>query len=452
VLTYPGAAPVRPLKKDNFGPRFGLAYRATDRTLLSAGYGLVWIEMAGITTPFTTPSFPFLQTVTQRALDTLSPAFVLRNGPSVTPLEPTPMAGIGQGVFAVDSTLGSGYVQQWNASVQRELRSNLSVEVAFLGSKITHVGIPDTNLNQLGVEQLALGNALLERVPNPYFGVIPRSSSLGDPTISVAQLLKPFPRYTTVSLYRNNVGNTQYRALSAKVEQRLAHGLTYIVSYTRSRLIDDASSVFDASVLTGPVTNYPVADSFNRHLERDYSTGDIPHLLVASGVWQVPAVAPGVSSWRRALASLGGGWSVSAVATIQSGMPVAVTQDTNFNAFAGFGTQRPNLVGNPELPAGQRTIGRWFNTAAFATAPQFTLGSASRNPIRGPGYSNVDLGINRRVRMGSRLSLELRAEVFNVFNAAHWNNPNGLFGSSAFGTITSAGDPRVMQLAAKLSF
>jgi hypothetical protein len=287
LLEYPGAAPVRPLKKNNFGPRLGVAYRVTDKTLVSTGYGMVWIEMAGITTPFTTPTFPFLQTVSQRALDTLSPAFVLRNGPDVAPIEPTPTAGLGQGVFSVDGTLGSGYVQQWNASVQRELTSNTTVDVAYIGSTITHVGIPDTNLNQLTVDQLALGAALLQRVPNPLFGVVPRSSSLGDPTIPVAQLLKPFPQYTTVSLYRNNVGTTNYHGVTAKVEQRFSRGLSYLVSYTRSRLMDDASSVFDASILTGPVANVPVADSFNRALERDYSTGDIPHVFVASAVWEV---------------------------------------------------------------------------------------------------------------------------------------------------------------------
>src|SRR5438309_4091292 len=153
-LEYPDANPVRPLKKNNFGPRLGAVYRLTDKTIVSSGYGLVWIEMAGVTTPFTTPTFPFLQTVSQRALDTISPAFVLRNGPSVAPIAPTPAAGLGQGVFAVDKTLGSGHVQQWNASLQRELTTNTTVELAYVGSNITHVGIPDSNLNQLKVEQL----------------------------------------------------------------------------------------------------------------------------------------------------------------------------------------------------------------------------------------------------------------------------------------------------------
>ena len=95
-------------------------------------------------------------------------------------------------------------------------------------------------------------------------------------------------------------------------------------------------------------------------------------------------------------------WTLATVVTLQSGMPIAVTQTTNFNAFAGFGTQRPNLVGDPELPADERTPSRWFNTAAFAIAPQFTLGTASRNPVRGPAYRNVDLALSRRVPAGQR--------------------------------------------------
>lgn len=442
----------RQLHKLNFGPRFGIIGRVTDRTVVSTGYALVWIEQSGITTPFTTPAFPFLQTVSQRTLDNIRPAFLLADGPSVQPIALTPTAGMGQGVFAVDRDLGSGYVQQWNLAVQRELSANTSLEVAYVGSKITHVGIPDTNLNQLTVEQLALGSALLERVPNPYFGIIPRSSSLGDPTISVAQLLKPYPQYTTVSLYRHNVGTTNYHGLTAKLEQRLHHGLTYVVSYTRSRLMDDASSVFDASILTGPVANFPIADSHNRRLERDYSTGDIPHVFVGSLVWDVPF---GHGRARRpggVLAAIVNDWTLTGIVTLQSGVPVAVTQSTNFNAFAGFGMQRPNLTSDPQLPAGARSVSRWFNTGAFAVAPQFTVGNGSRNPIRGPSYRNVDIALIRRVPLPSATALELRAEMFNVLNTPPLGNPNAVLGAANFGSVTTAGDPRVMQLAVKLLF
>ena len=117
----------------------------------------------------------------------------------------------------------------------------------------------------------------------------------------MAQLLKPYPQYTTVSLYRNNVGTTIYHGVYTKLEQRLSGGLSYLVSYTRSKLVDDASSVFDASILTGPVANFPVADSFNRKLERDYSSGDIPHVFVTSAVWDFPWAWTGAATlqaWR----------------------------------------------------------------------------------------------------------------------------------------------------------
>jgi hypothetical protein len=452
-LEYPGTAPVRPLKKNNFGPRLGAVYRLTDKTIVSSGYGVVWIEMAGITTPFTTPTFPFLQTVSQRALDTINPAFVLQNGPTVAPPPPTASAGLGQGVFAVDNTLGSGYVQQWNVSVQRELTTNTTFEAAYVGSFITHVGIPDTNLNQLSAAQLAQGASLLTRVANPFFGIVPRSSSLGDPTIPVAQLLKPFPEFTTVSLYRNNVGTTRYQGLELSVRQRLSRGLSYSAAYTRSKLVDDASSVFDASILTGPLANYPVADSFNRSLERDYSTGDMPHVFVSSVVWDLPAGAGRAHQLHGVIGALANDWTVTTLVTLESGVPIAVTQTTNFNAFAGFGVQRPNLVADPTLPADQRNETTWFNTAAFAIAPQFTIGSASRNPIRGPAYRDVDLAVMRRIPVAGRdRALEVRAEIFNLFNTVNLGAPAAAAGAANFGTITTAFDPRVVQVALKFLF
>ena len=287
---------------------------------------------------------------------------------------------------------------------------------------------------------------------NPFFGSIPRSSSLGDPTISVAQLLKPYPQYTTVSLYRNNVGTTIYHGFYAKLERRYSRGYSYLVSYTRSKLMDDASSVFDASILTGPVANFPVADSFNRRLERDYSTGDIPHVFVASGIWDIPVGTDRRTQMTGWLGAIVNDWTVTGVLTLQSGVPLAIAQTTNNNAFAGFGTQRPNLVGDPNLPADQRSVSRWFNTGAFAAAAPFTLGTSSRNPVRGPGYRNLDVALIRRIPVLGGNALEVRAEAFNATNTPPLGAPNTTVGSAAFGTITTAGDPRVVQLAVKFIF
>ena len=451
-LDYPGTEPVRPLEKDNFGPRIGAVYRLTDKTIVSSGYGKVWIEMAGITTPFTTPNFPFLQTVSQRTLDNIAPAFVLANGPTVTPIALTPTAGLGQGVFTVNAELGSGYAQQWNVSVQRELTANTVVEVSYLGSKITNIGIPDSNINQLTEDQLTLGQALLTpRVPNPYFGIIPRSSTIGDPTVTRAQLMKPYPEYTAVSFYRNNVGTTNYQGLAFSIRQRMSRGLTYSAAYTRSKLTDIASSVFDASILTGPLTNAAVADSHNLERDRDYSTGDIPHYFAASVVWDLPVGEGRAKHPTGVVGALVNDWSVASFMTMQSGVPVAVTQ-ANSLGYAGFTTQRPNLVGDPTLPADERTPARWFNTAAFATANQFTIGSASRNPVRGPTYRDVDLALMRHIGFGGERAIELRLEVFNLLNTANFGAPAAQLGPASFATITTAFDPRVVQLAAKFWF
>ena len=189
-------------------PRLGIVGRLTDKAVVRTGYALVWIEMAGITTPFTTPVFPFLQSVSQRTLDNLTPAFVLAAGPSIEPIPLTPQAGLGQGVFAVDRDLGSGYVQQWNSSLQRELAANVSVEVAYVGSKVTRVGLPDTNLNQLTAEQLALGPSLLQRVRirtallrHDSAIIIARRSTIPLPSCS-----SPIRNSRRSACYRNNVG------------------------------------------------------------------------------------------------------------------------------------------------------------------------------------------------------------------------------------------------------
>jgi Carboxypeptidase regulatory-like domain len=442
----------RELHWDNLGPRIGLAYQLGPKTVLRSGYALVWIEQAGITTPFTQPQFPFLQNVGQRSLDNIRPAFVLSNGPTVAPIDLTADAGLGQSVYGVTRDLGSGYAQQWNVALQRELGKNLAVEIAYAGSKGTHIGVPDTNINQLTEQQLSLGNALLQRVANPCFGEVPSSSSLGGPTVPQAQILRPYPCFNTVSLYRNNVGNTSYNALEAKVEKRFSSGLSFLVSYTWSKLIDTASSVFDASILAGPVANFPVADSYNPARERDVSTGDIPHNLVASFVWDLPWGHGRKHEMSGLAGALLGGWQIAGIATLQSGVPIAITQVTNFNAFAGFGTQRPNKVADPTLPSSDQSTARWFNTDAFQVAPQFTLGNASRNPVRGPGYRNVDLALMKRTPIGGRAQLEFRVEAFNLTNTPPLGAPNGVLGAPGFGSITTAGDPRVLQLGVKVLF
>ncbi len=438
VLEFPHTA--RKLEFGNFGPRVGMAYRIGNSLVIRSGYGLVFFEQSGITTPFTIPQFPFVQTVGQQSQDNVNAAFVLTNGPTVQVTAPNLNSGLGQGVFGVDRNHGSGYSQQWNFTVQKSIGKNLNLEVAYLGSKNTRLGIPDADLNQLPSHYLSLGPALLTRVANPFAGQIPVSSSLGAATIAQQQLLRPFPRFTNVALFRNNVGNSKYNAAGLKLEKRLSGGLTVNAAYTFSKLLDDASTVFSQTIYTGPVLgNTGAADAFNRHLEKDLSTGDIPRVFALGWVYDVP------QWWNLS------GWQIGGLVRIQAGNTVPVLQAVNNNSSLGFAVQRPNRVSDPNQFL-ERTVASYFNTAAFTAAPQFAIGTSSRNPVRGPGLQNADLMIGKTFRIAERARVEVRAEVFNVSNTPPLNDPNGSFGSAAFGSITSAGNPRVFEFVAKVHF
>ncbi len=448
----------RTLHYSDLAPRLGLALRLTPATVLRSGFGIVFIDQSGITTPFTAPQFPFIQNVRQATQDSINPAFTLAIGPTVQPIPLTPNAGLGQSVYTANRSLGSGYVQQWNLAVQRELTSNLSVDLAYVGSHIVHVGIPDANLNQLPISSLPTPSntaglrALQARVPNPFFGQIPASSALGQPTVAAAQLLKPFPRFQNIAVYRNNTGTTNFNAIEARIEQRVSAGLSLLLSYTHSKLIDDASSVFSSTVLSSPGSNSLVgADSARPYLERDSSTGDVPNVTSVSALYQVPAgrghrFAPG-----GAPALLLGGWNVNAIASLQSGPPVPVTMATNDYAFAGIATRRPDLISAPSLAPADRTPQRFFNTTAFAT-PVAVVGTASRNPVRGPAFRDLDLAAVKHTALSEHVDLEFRAEIFNLLNTPAFAPPNGSFGTAAFGSITfTTTDPRVVQFALRLS-
>ncbi|HVW08610.1 MAG TPA: hypothetical protein VHC90_08510, partial [Bryobacteraceae bacterium] len=437
-LDFPHTA--RNLECCDLGPRVGLAYRVSDSFVIRSGYGMVWFEQTGITTPFTLPQFPFVQTVGQQSQDNINPAFLLSTGPTVQVSPPNPNSGLGQGVFGVDNTVGSGNSQQWNFTLQKTFGKDWNLEAGYLGSKNTHLGLPEWNLNQLPPQYLALGTALTAKVPNPYYGQIPASSSLGQPTIAEQQLLRAYPRFTNVALFRDNVADSEYEAAQFKLEKRVSHGLMLSFAYTFSKLIDDASTYFSQTIFTGPtLTTIGAADAFNRALERDVSTGDIPNVFSAGWIYQIPR-------WKKI-----SGWQIGGLVRLQSGDAVPITQATNTLSAFGYAVQRPNRISNPN-DFSNRSAGEWFNKAAFVAAGQFQIGNSSRNPIRGPGLQNADVMLGNTFRLSEKYSLEFRAEAFNVSNTPPLNDPNGSFGSPAFATITSAGNPRDFEFAAKLHF
>ncbi len=150
-----------------------------------------------------------------------------------------------------------------------------------------------------------------------------------------------------------------------------------------------------------------------------------------------------------ALAAIVGGLRVNAILSLRSGLPLVVRGANN-----GGVADRPNLVGDPALDSGDRTLTRWFNTSAFAAPAPFTFGTTPRafEDPRGPGFASVDVALVREIAFGQARTLQLRAEFFNLFNRVNFNLPNTNFLSGEFGQVTSAGDPRRVQLGVKLYF
>ena len=198
--------------------------------------------------------------------------------------------------------------------------------------------------------------------------------------------------------------------------------------------------MFSQTIFTGPVLGTTgAADALNRRLEKDVSTGDIPCVFALGWVYDIPRL------WKIS------GWQIAGLIRVQSGDTVPITQATNNNSSLGFAVQRPSRVGDSNQ-LDRRSVAEYFNTGAFTAAPRFAIGTSSRNPVRGPGLQNADLMIGKTFRLTERANLEVRAEAFNVSNTPPLNDPNGSFGSAAFGSITSAGNPRVFAFAAKLHF
>ena len=151
------------------------------------------------------------------------------------------------------------------------------------------------------------------------------------------------------------------------------------------------------------------------------------------------------------------GWQIGGVTTVQSGTPVNVTIGTDRANIGITGLQRPNLVGaapdlNCQTSPTSRELLNCFDASAFAMPAQFTFGDSPRNVLRGPKFVNTDLSFVKTVPIGATVRMQVRAEIFNVFNDVNYSNPNGVFGSANFGRISAAGNMRQVQLGAKLMF
>jgi hypothetical protein len=500
------ASGARTYHKD-FAPRLGFAYSPEAlfgklrQTVVRGGYGIYYAPLTygdfgqALTDGFTaSPSFNGV----------FAPALLLDSGiPGFAPppnLDPAQDNGGSGGGFGGVTYLASSYgrpgmVQNWDVEIQHQFTADLILSVGYVGNHGTHLRSSLAQINNLNPQFFPLGNALNSPINgataatlgiNPPFQNFEKLYGPGD----IAQALRPFPQYQSINTdcCLENLGQSTYNALLAKLERRFHNGLNLLASYTYSKTLTDADSALPAFVSFSGGGS--VQNSFNLRNEKALSYQDIPHTFVVSYIYELP-----VGKGKKFLNKPGpvdkvlGGWEVGGVQRYQSGQPLAFGCATGVPAYDGC--IRYNLVpGQPLLsptassfdvgqvflhggvgckenangtfsaPAGVAT---YWNCGAFidpnapnlVAARGYTFGNMSRiiGSVRSQGYDNEDFSIIKRVSLFESHSLILKAELFNAFNRHVFTRPDtgvqdGTFGTS-FGTVNG---PRNVQFTLRYDF
>ncbi|HEX4750677.1 MAG TPA: TonB-dependent receptor [Bryobacteraceae bacterium] len=417
----------------DFGPRFGLAYKLTDKTVIRGGYGIFYLpktvqangagaieavrttsmvaSLNGNITPSATIDNPFPQG--------LLPSLNDRN----------PDANVGSTISTAEYPFKNAYSQLWNFGIERELGWGIVLNGYYWGSKSTRL-LETWNLDQVPDQYLALGSRLNSQVANPFYGVVTTGALTGK-TISLQQSLLPFPQYTQVTEDYVPAGNSTYEAGTIQAEKRLSSYLTFLTNYTRSKAIDDVRTPIDV---------------YNRRLEKSLSSFDVPNMFRFSGVYNIPFGRDRAhgKDFNRVVTGIFGDWDLDGIVTIQSGEPVSISR-TALNKGLN-----PNAT-NP-------SIYQWFNTSDFTVAPAFTYGNVGPvlPTVFTDGVKNLDTVLvkNFSVTISDRVvTAQFRSEFYNVFNHPLFAAPNGSITSQSFGTITAqANTPRDIQFGLKIVF
>jgi len=318
--------------------------------------------------------------------------------------------------FAVDPNFRIGYSQQWFFNIQREITNDLLVEANYVGN-----------------HGIRLMQVVSPNEPPPGPGAQgPR---------------RPIPQLGIFG-YNQSRGYSNYNALQLRLEKRATKNLGFTAQYTY------AKSLGVNSTLNGSISEFPRPQN-SRDIRADYglSAFDHNHRFVTNFVYRLP-FGPGM----RFLGSTHGfvgkvleGWQTTGILTFQDGVPFTVRTGSD-RSNTGEGADRPDQIGNPELEKSQRTIQRYFNTNAFMLQAQNTFGSAGRNTVRGPGYSNIDFSLIKSTKIIENHRLEFRAEFFNLFNHPNFNIPDRTYISATFGQINAAFPSRDIQFGLKYIF
>jgi hypothetical protein len=444
----------------NVVPRIGFAYSPYATTSVRGGVGMSYapLEISNNAVGFS-PSLGYASSTSWNISNDggFTPANLLRNPfPQglVPPTGNTLGAGtqLGQALMVWTHNPPTPLALQWNFDVQQQLTHSLLFDIGYAGSRGEHLtGTFDRDT--LNPEYLSLGTGLTTQVANPFQPFV-SIGTLANAKVARRQLLLPYPQFLSVQEVNNPYGSSTYHSLQSKLVKRMSGGLTFLASYTWSKLI---SNINAQNAPIGTTDNTGVQNYYNLRGERAVSELNQPHNFVANAVYELP-----FGQGRRFLGSAGnvtdkfiGGWKMTSIVTEQSGFPLTLTA-----AGTGAGT-RPNPVPgvNPAISGNrpnQQRVQAWFNKAAFVTPPAYTFGTIERTYTRvlGPGVQNLDASLEKDTAF-EHIDLVLRAEMFNVTNTPHFAMPDMAVQDAAFGTITSlipSPPSREIQFAVKIAF
>lgn len=444
ILTWTGQGNPKDSQEtdwSNFGPRFGLAYRLGSKAVLRGGYGITYLPrsiyangLGAVSTLRRTDMVASLDGITPH--DTLSNPFPDGLLPSVNDRDR--LTTLGAAFTAPLHPFRSGYVQTWSLGFQRELPQGVILNVYYWGNKGTRLltgfsavlTLPQVNINQLPNQYLALGPRLNDMVANPFYGLI-STGALAGPRISRSQTLLPFPQYLSINQCYGPWGDSSYHGATIQAERRMSSTLTFLVSYTRSKALDNARA---------PLNTYDFRS------EKGLSSFSAPNLFKLSLVYSIPygrgrAHGAGLD---RVVDAIAGNWDVAGFGSFQSGAPVSVS--------------RPSLNNGQSAQISQPTISKWFNTSVFSVAPAYTFGNVGPvlPDVQTDWMRNVDAVLMKNVPFSIRdraIRAQFRFEVFNVSNTPRFGAPNGNITAASFGQVTSqANAPRDIQMGLKFVF
>jgi carboxypeptidase family protein/TonB-dependent receptor-like protein len=465
---------------NNFGPRLGLAFKLNEKTVIRAGGAIFYAPLGGggfnnvtaamdglAETPFiaspnngTSPtpgtdlSNPFPSGIVQAPSDYLGP-----------------LTGYGrQSVPVRLRSIHPPMIGQWNLNVQRELPAGITVEAAYAGSSGMGLRSGGTDINQLSPAALAMASRLVSgpngnivpagnlTVPNPFLALPvdqrpPASSILGAPTVTVAQLLRPYPQFGNVVSYTANESHSSYHSFQLTVARRFNSSLTFSAAYSFSKSIDDLTSM---SVNNQTIQIQYYQDYYDRRGDKSLSNFDITHRFIGDATWQLPFGREKRFLKKGIAARIAGGFSANVIAQAQSGFPLSIGATNASLQGLAFNSLRPNIVGEIISSAATTAdrIRQYFNASAFGQPAPYTFGNAPRTlpNLRGPSYFSTNLSVQRDFRFSENGKLQLRAEAFNVFNRVNFQVPGTTLGAANFGVITGTEDPRQIQFAARIYF